>query len=96
MWVKPDGASPTLLFGAASLERLENSVKETVLVTGATGFIGSHVVRLLLKKGDKKVVAGNASGSKRNLEDVQDQVEFVRADIGSFTSVLRMVEKHLT
>ncbi len=69
-------------------------MKETVLVTGATGFIGSHVVRLLLNKGDEKVVAANASGSKRNLEDVQDRVEFVRADIGSFTSVLRMVEKH--
>lgn len=25
---------------------------------------------------------------------MEDQVEFVRADISSFTSVLRMVEKH--
>jgi threonine 3-dehydrogenase len=64
-----------------------------VLVTGATGFIGSHLVRLMLAKGDIKVVASNMSGSKRNLEDVQDHVEFVRADISNFTSVLRMVEK---
>ena len=66
--------------------------ESTVLVTGATGFIGSHVVRLLLEKGGATVVASNTSGSRRNLEDVQAQVEFVRADSGSFTSVLRMVE----
>jgi len=74
---------------------LEISLKEsTLLVTGATGFIGSHVVRLLLKVGDAKVVAGNSSGSQRNLDDVQDKLEMARADIGSFTSVLRMVEKY--
>ncbi len=66
----------------------------TVLVTGATGFIGSHVVHQLLEKGGVKVVAANVSGSTRNLEDVLDRVEIVRADIGSFTSVLRMVETH--
>ena len=68
--------------------------QSTVFVTGATGFIGSHLVRVLLEKGDAKVVASNTSGSRRNLEDVQDRLEFVRADVGSFTSVLRMIETH--
>jgi len=46
----------------------------TVLVTGATGFIGSHIVRLLLEKGGMKVLASNSSGSSRNMEDLQDKV----------------------
>ncbi len=68
--------------------------KTTVLVTGATGFIGSHIVRLLLEQGERKVVASNASGSTRNLEDVLDQVEIVRADIANFSNVLRLVQTH--
>lgn len=64
--------------------------KTTVLVTGATGFIGSHIVRLLLEHGESKVVASNASGSTRNLEDVLDQVDIRRADLANFSNVLRL------
>ena len=68
--------------------------KPTVLVTGATGFIGSHIVRLLLEQGESKVVASNASGSKRHLEDVLDRVDLVRADIANFSNVLSLVQTH--
>jgi nucleoside-diphosphate-sugar epimerase len=68
--------------------------KTTVLVTGATGFIGSHIVRLLLEQGESKVVASNASGTTRHLEEVLDQVEIVRADIANFSNVLRLVQTH--
>ncbi len=65
-----------------------------VIVTGATGFIGSHLVRLLIERGQAQVVACNVSGTTRNLEDVHDRVEMVRADVGDFTQVLRLVEQH--
>ncbi len=66
----------------------------TVVVTGATGFIGSHLVRLLLERGVPKIIATNVSGTTRNLENERDRVEIVRADIGDFTQVLRLVEQH--
>jgi threonine 3-dehydrogenase len=67
---------------------------DVAVVTGGTGFIGSHLVRLLIERGVPKVVVTGISGSARRLEEVREQIEVERADLGIFSDLLRLVEKH--
>lgn len=52
------------------------------LVTGGAGFIGSHLVRHLLKRGfEVRVVDNLSSGHLRNLKEVESQISFTEGDI---------------
>jgi threonine 3-dehydrogenase len=62
-----------------------------VLITGGTGFIAAEVVRLLLGNGESKLVVLDIAPNMRRLEDVADQVEVLRGDLGTFSHVLDAV-----
>ena len=52
------------------------------LVTGGAGFIGSHLVEELVRRGERvRVVDSLVTGHRENLLAVADQVEFIEADL---------------
>lgn len=75
-------------------------MKETILITGGAGFIGSHVVRLFVEKYpdthivnlDKLTYAGNLE----NLSDIDNQPNytFVKGDIVDRTFVQQLFEQY--
>lgn len=67
---------------------------DVAVVTGGSGFIGSHLARLLLERGVKQVAIASRQGAAKSLADVADRVTIEQADVGIFTDVLRIVDKH--
>ncbi len=58
------------------------------LVTGGAGFIGSHITKSLVNRGDSVIVLDNLiTGKKENLETVWDKIEFVQESILNFETV---------
>lgn len=65
-------------------------MNERILVTGGAGFIGHHLLRLLLKKGYKVSVIDDLSMGKR--ENIPRDVTFIEGDINNSHAVQRALK----
>ena len=64
-----------------------------ILVTGGAGFIGSHIVEELVKRGDTVRVLDNfATGKRENLTPFAGKIEMVEGDLRDFDTVKKAVQ----
>jgi len=63
------------------------------LITGGAGFIGSHLVEELVKKGHEvRIVDNFITGKRENIESFLDKIELLEADIRDYDIYQRAVE----
>ena len=68
--------------------------KKTFLVTGGTGFIGSNICKLLLRKNYVvKIFDNNFRGSLDKIENIKQKVKFIKGDIRNIKSLNRAMKK---
>jgi UDP-glucose 4-epimerase len=64
------------------------------VVTGGAGFIGSHIVKLLIqKKYDVTVIDNLHTGNKKNLQSVIDKIDFYEIDIREYEKISKIIQK---
>ena len=68
--------------------------KKTFLVTGGTGFIGSNICKLLLKKNyNVKIFDNNFRGSPSKIVNIKKKVKFIRGDIRNIKSLNKAMKQ---
>ncbi len=63
------------------------------VVTGGAGFIGSAIVRALLREGARRVVVLDnlLTGRESNVEDIRDSIEFQSVDIRNYEAIAPLI-----
>ena len=69
------------------------SEQKKVLITGVTGFVGSHLVDFLLANTNHKIYGlKRMNSSLRNIKDSKDKITLINGDLTDQTSLVRALE----
>jgi len=68
-------------------------VKMSILLTGGTGFISSHLARSLVKEGHNIVLFDKFINRKR-IKDILTSVKLVKGDVALWDEVVEVISKH--
>ncbi len=66
-----------------------------ILVTGANGFVGSHLLEQLLQRHKKKNLFGivKVNARMRNVKDIVDDINFIEGDITDRVSINKIIKQ---
>lgn len=65
-----------------------------ILITGGAGFIGSHLAKALINKGNEIIIVDNLiRGKLKNLEDIEDEIKFLNDSINNFEILKEIISK---
>ena len=69
-------------------------MKNFIIVTGGAGFVGSNLIKLLLKKTNKKIISldNYSSGSKKN-HLKSSRVKYMKAETTNIETNLKKIKK---
>jgi len=63
------------------------------LITGVTGFVGSHLAEYLLSKGAEVVGTARWRSQTANIDHIQDKIQLVECDLRDYASVKRVLSE---
>ncbi|KXK55578.1 MAG: UDP-glucose 4-epimerase [Chlorobi bacterium OLB5] len=67
-------------------------MKESCIIFGGGGFIGSHIAEDLLKYGLKVTVFDKLNSSKKNVEHILDEIEFIEGDFNNEVDISKALK----
>ena len=72
---------------------MNNMEKEKILITGVTGFVGSHMLDFLVKNTNSQIFGLKRMNSQlRNIHHAIDKIELLDGDLNDQASMLKIIE----
>ena len=73
-----------------------SKMKNIIIVTGGAGFVGSNLIKSLLKKSNKKIISldNYSSGNKKN-HIKNNRVKYIKADTIDISKHLKDFKKRI-
>ncbi|MFW9890505.1 MAG: NAD-dependent epimerase/dehydratase family protein, partial [Candidatus Thorarchaeota archaeon] len=66
---------------------------KSVLITGGTGFIGSHLARKLVREG-QEVILFDLYPNPRAILDIKDQVRVIEGDVADYNAIVDAIDEY--